>query len=372
MLHAGESPRLLCVDDQVQNLALLKKMFPDCHVTVADCAARAWQVLFLEPPPDLILMDVMMPDENGFSVCQRIKEDAALRDIPIIFLTGVGGPEFETQAFEVGAVDYITKPFNVAVVRARVNAHLALKAAREQVARQNLVLETRVAERTSQLDDALKHLSQASLETTVRLARAAEYRDELTGAHVLRVSYYAEAIARQLGMADGMVGLLLRAAAMHDVGKIAIPDHILLKPGPLTAEEWEIMKQHTVIGASILAGSEFDVIKLGETVARTHHERWDGGGYPSGLKDEGIPIAGRIVAMADLFDGSVSRRPYKPPKPLDVAFELVREERGAALDPQVVDAFFAVESEILEIKATYEDRVDSPLVRLAGIRYSSV
>jgi putative two-component system response regulator len=365
MVELTEPSRLLCVDDQVPNLALLTRIFSDATVVTARSGRDALHLLDSALPPDLILLDVVMPGEDGFSVCRQLKAEVRTRAIPVVFLTGEADPTFETKAFGLGAADYITKPFNPAVVRVRVQTQLALKRAREQAARQSQLLEEQVGLRTAQLETSFRQLTRASLEIVVRLARAAEYRDELTGEHVLRVSYYADTIGRHLNLAESVVGLLLRATPMHDIGKIGVPDQILLKPGPLTADEWALMKEHPDIGGRILAGSEFDVIRVGEVIARTHHEQWNGGGYPRGLRGEDIPIAGRVVALADVFDGLTSRRPYKDALSIERSFDLIRSGRGAQFDPSVVDGFFAAESDILQIKATYEDRNPSPLVRLA-------
>jgi putative two-component system response regulator len=224
-----------------------------------------------------------------------------------------------------------------------------------------------VAARTVQLADALSRAKSGSVETVVRLSRAAEYRDEDTGEHLLRIGYYSAAVGRALGLADEVVENLLRAAPMHDIGKIGIPDSVLLKRGPLDPAEWAIVKQHPLIGAKILAGSESDVIRLGEVVALTHHERWDGSGYPAGLAGLEIPLAGRIVAVVDVFDAVASKRPYKESFSLDRSFEIVRGKSGNAFDASVVDAFFTVEAEIREIHATFQDRHASPLVEMAGV-----
>ncbi|MEW5981592.1 MAG: HD domain-containing phosphohydrolase [Acidobacteriota bacterium] len=352
---SGQRARLLAVDDQIRTLTLLQRVFSDHETVTAGSASQARHLLQNGPVPDLILLDVNMPVEDGFSLCRWIKAHPTLRGVPVIFLTGVSDAQFETTAFQVGGVDYVNKPFSAEVVRARVQAHLSAKAAERQIARHNELLASQVAQRTAQLSSALKQLDDASLEIIVRLTRAAEYRDELTGKHVLRVSYYAAAIARHLGYTEEQAKVLLRAAPLHDIGKIAVPDHILLKPGPLTPAEWEVMKTHTTIGARILAKSASDIVQLGETVALTHHERWEGGGYPANLAGTAIPIAGRIVALADVFDSLNSRRPYKPPLPREESVRIVLAERGKWFDPAVVDAFLLAESEISEIMACYAD-----------------
>jgi putative two-component system response regulator len=355
-------PRLLLVDDAPPYLAALAGVLSeyDCHLASDGVEALAY-LERVDVLPDLILLDVILPHEDGFEICRQLRAKPRFADIPVIFMTGLSDAESETKGLSVGGVDYIAKPFNAHVVRARVRTHLALTSARNKLAQANGMLEQQVAQRTAQLAEALKTLSESSLETVFCLSRAAEYRDEDSGRHVKRVSYYAAAIARQLGLADDPVKLLLHAAAMHDVGKIGIPDRILLKRGRLSADEWEVMKQHTVIGAKILSASEADVMKLARACALTHHERWDGTGYPAGLSGRDIPLPGRILAVADMFDALVSKRAYKSALSIDVAFDLVESDRELALDPAVVDAFFAVRSEILRVKADYADPANDPL-----------
>jgi PAS domain S-box-containing protein len=354
MAETAESARVLIVDDTPQHREILRRVLGDYDLAFASDGLEALQYLEAAPPPDLILLDVMMPGENGFEVCRRIKANERLRDIPVIFVTSLGD-RHEAGGLALGAADYITKPFDHGIVRARVRTHLALKGAKERLARHNALLEEQVAAGTAQLADALKRLQDGSLETIFRLSCAAEYRDEDTGQHVLRVSYYSAAIARQIGLAEPAADVLLRAAPMHDVGKIGIPDHVLLKRGALDANEWKLMQRHTLIGAKILAGSHSEAIKLAEVVALTHHERWDGRGYPEGLSGTAIPIAGRVVAVADVFDALSSRRPYKQAYSLDMSFAMIRDGRGTSFDPAVVDAFLGIQDEILEIRASYRD-----------------
>jgi putative two-component system response regulator len=354
--------QILIVDDSPESRSILSRILSSYQTSAVCDGTEALRLLESQPPPDLALLDVMLPDVGGFEICRRMKADERLREIPVVFITGLGEVEHEARAFELGAVDYITKPFSPAVVRARVRTHLALQEAREELARQNLVLEEQVLARTGQLEDALKQLRDGSLETIIRLCRAAEYKDEDTGDHVLRVGYFAAAVARRLHLAEADVEALLWAAPMHDIGKIGVPDRILTKPGKLDANEWQVMTKHTGIGGRILAGSTSHVIKLAEVVALTHHEKWDGTGYPRGLKGEAIPLPGRIVAVVDVFDALTSRRPYKEAFSFEKSFALVQKSRGSAFHPRVADAFLAIESEVIEIKASYPDRGVSPLV----------
>lgn len=347
--------RIFLVDDSAEDLAILGELLRDYERRFARNGPDALKALRSMPPPDLILLDVMMPNMSGFEVCEALKEDDTLSRVPVIFITALGATDSEMRGFELGAVDYITKPFKAAVVKARVSTHLALKKAREELAAQNVVLEERVQARTSELKQALELVRQGSMETVLRLSRAAEYRDESTGQHIVRMSHYSAAIARQYGMGEDRAKALLYSAPMHDVGKIGIPDHILMKPGKLTPEEMDCMKTHTLIGAKILAGSSAEVIQLAELVAISHHEKWDGSGYPHGIKGDTIPIYGRICAVADVFDALTTDRPYKKAFSVDDSIRMIREGRGSHFDPAVADAFFDSRAEILKIKSEFAD-----------------
>jgi putative two-component system response regulator len=287
---------------------------------------------------------------SGYQVCRFLKDDLDTCNIPIIFVTAMDDVEAETRGLEAGAVDYIAKPFSPPIVKARLKTHLALHD-------QNRMLEEKVRLRTVELNTT-------RLEIIQRLSRAAEYKDNETGLHIYRISYFARVLAQTIGMSHEHVDLIFNAAPMHDVGKIGIPDHILLKHGDLDAAEWETMKQHTVIGAQILQGSEGEFIRVAEDIAMTHHEKWDGSGYPQGLKGSNIPLLGRIVAIADVFDALTSSRPYKKPYTVKRALEIIKQGRANHFDPDVVDAFFAIQDEIMSIKEKIKDKKESQLVRM--------
>jgi putative two-component system response regulator len=355
---------LLIVDDVPADVALLTRILAGYRITTTADSLELFEALECGAEPDLILFEMAASDRPAFAVCARLNEREEWRDIPVVCLNGTDSVEDETTALDHGAVDCIARPFVEAIVRARVRVHLALARARRNLASERRMLEERLAERTFQLKSALKSLEDASHETIVRLARAAEYKDEDTASHIVRMGQYCAAIAREMGLGEGTAELLLRGAPMHDVGKIAVPDHILLKRGRLDAEEFDVIKQHTELGARILGGSKSRIIQTGELLALAHHERWDGTGYPRGLKEDAIPLAARIVSVADTFDALVSRRPYKAPFPLDQSFDIVRRLRGIAFDPCVVDAFLSVDTEIIDIVATYRDVLPSPLFRL--------
>jgi putative two-component system response regulator len=361
-----DSQQILIVDDLPENLALLARLLSNWKTLRAQDAGEVFRVLD-SCQPDLILLDIMMPGVDGFDICRRLKADDRWRDIPVIFMTGSNSPEGETMGLTLGAVDYIPKPFSAAAVRARVRLHLSLALARKNLARHNEVLERQVALRTARLEDALQQLQDASMETIIRLCRAAEYRDEDTGSHLVRIAFLGAAIARQMALPRDSVDLLMRAAPLHDIGKIGIPDRVLLKPGRLDAEEFELVKTHTVLGAKILQGSRAEIIRLGEVIALTHHEQWSGDGYPRGLKGTEIPLPGRILAVADVFDALTSRRPYKEPFPIDKSLEILCKRRGTTFDPDVVDAFVAAETEVVEIANSYTNGQISPLFFRATI-----
>jgi len=351
--------KVLVVDDEPNNLQLLGQILQEQYqLSFATDGAKAldaaWKV-----KPDIILLDIMMPGMDGYEVCRRLKVDPETSKIPVIFVTAMGEMEDERRGFEVGGVDYITKPVSRPIVQARVRTHLALYD-------QNRLLEEMVQQRTKQLRQAFEKIKTASLDTIHRLSRAAEYKDEDTGAHILRMSNYSAAVARKMGLNEKTVESILYAAPMHDIGKIGTPDRILLKPGKLDPDEWAIMKQHAANGARILEGSDADFIKLGEVIALTHHEKWDGSGYPKGLKGKEIPKVGRIVAIADVFDALTTKRPYKEPFSLEKSYGIIKESKGSHFDPDVVDAFFAVEDEILQIKEKYKDKGEGLIFKFAG------
>jgi putative two-component system response regulator len=246
-----------------------------------------------------------------------------------------------------------------------VQTHLELKAARDALREENSQLEAHVKTRTADLQVALDRLHKSAVDTVLRLGLAAEYRDDQTGRHVLRMAHYAVAVARQLGFAAEALDELFHAALMHDIGKLAMPDSILHKPGPLDPTEWAVMKRHPLVGARILSGSDSEIIRLAEVVALTHHEKWDGSGYPHGLKGSTIPLVGRIVAICDVFDALSVRRPYKEALPLDRTYEILRSGNGSHFDPDVVRAFFAAESEILRVRESYQDDIPERPIRTA-------
>ena len=334
---------ILVVDDEPANIDLLIECLKDDYnVKAATRGERALRIARSGEPPDMILLDIMMPGMDGFEVCRQLKADLSTRHIPIIFITAKIGLEDEIQGLALGAVDYITKPISPPIVQARVHTQLALYD-------QNRILDIKVREQTAQLHET-------RLAIIRRLGRAAEYKDNETGLHVIRMSHYAAIIGRAIGMDDRNVELLLNAAPMHDVGKIGIPDNILQKPGKLTPEEWEVMRTHAQIGADIIGdASGSELLEMARVVALTHHEKWDGSGYPQGLAGEDIPQVGRIVAIADVFDALTSVRPYKPAWPVERALALLRDSQGSHFDPNLIPVFLDSMPEILAIRGRYAE-----------------
>lgn len=327
--------RVLIVDDEPGNVQLLQKILVRegyRRVTGLSNPREAMAVIE-EDRLDVVLLDLHMPVLDGYQILESITTslDPARRTLPVIVLTADATPEARRRALTSGAADFITKPFDVVEVALRIRNTLERHQLHSEVRRQNELLEDRVRARTMELE-------RAQLETFERLALAAEYRDDDTGKHTRRVGGVARAIAEQLGMAATDLDLLERAAGLHDVGKIGVPDGILLKPDRLTAEEFEVVKTHTVIGARILSGSHSPLLQLGEIIAGTHHERWDGRGY-HGLAGEDIPLHARITTLADAFDAMTTDRPYRAARSREEATEEIRRERGGQFDPNVVDVF---------------------------------
>ncbi|MDX1451407.1 MAG: response regulator [Oleiphilaceae bacterium] len=316
----SETQVILVVDDSEQNRLILDAVLSTSYEVVLVASGEEALMRAKEKPrPDLVLLDVMMPVMDGFKVCERLKQDYLTRDIPVIFVTALGDVRDESHGFEVGAVDYITKPVNPAIVRARVKTHLALYD-------QNRELQRLVRERTREI-----HETQVAV--IERLGRAAEFKDNETGRHVLRMSEYARIIALAAGMNEHDAETLKLAAPMHDIGKIKIPDQILCRSGKLEDDEMELMRGHPEFGADIIGEHHSELLQMARVVALSHHEKWDGSGYPMGLVAEEIPLVARIVAIADVFDALTSRRPYKTAWSIDDALSYIESRAGEHFDP---------------------------------------
>src|SRR5574343_202249 len=326
------------------------------------------------PLPDLILLDIMMPAMDGYEVCRHLKANPATANIPVIFLTANVASDDEEKGFELGAVDYITKPIKQRVVLARIRTHLQLKAAADFLEDKAAFLENEVSRRAREIE-AIQDV------TILAMASLAETRDNETGNHIRRTQFYVRALAERLRshprfsgfLNDHTINLLFKSAPLHDIGKIGIPDRILLKPGKFTPEEFEIMKTHTTLGrdastnAERRLGIEVEFLTYAKEVAYSHQEKWDGSGYPEGLAGDAIPISARIMAVADVYDALISRRPYKEPMPHDKAVQLIIDGRGAHFDPDIVDAFIVLQDEFLAISQRYADSVDDIAEKTAQI-----
>ena len=354
-------PTILLVDDQPQNIELLEaRLMPEGYGILTAINAEEALARLAANPIDLILLDVMMPGMDGFELTRRIRQNSEFHALPIILVTALRETEDRVRGIEAGCDDFLSKPVDKHELLARVRSLLKVKAYNDLLTNYRKELESEVALRTVELRHALDGIKSASLETMYRLARAAEFKSKDIGLHIERVSRYAAAVARGLGMNETNVEAILYASSMHDVGKIGIPEYLLMKAGKLDLSERELVKQHTTIGASILSGSDARYIMMAEAIALSHHEKWDGSGYPAGLKGKAIPIVGRITAIADVFDALTSERSYKVAFSLEDSLSIIREGRGIHFDPEVVDAFLAVMPEILAIKRDCPDLAHVP------------
>lgn len=358
----NQQKRILIVDDEAQNLDLLSEMLKSLGYET-ELARDGFEALAkIKLDIDLVLTDAMMPVMDGYEVVRRIREDSFHSDIPIIMVTGLTSKEDRLRAVEVGANDFIPKPFDLTELRVRTASLLKMKDAQDAIKRHRAQLEEIVEERTKALRQALQDMAeaqratqQAHLDTIYRLALAAEYKDTNTAMHLGRMRHYCALLARSLKLSPGEIDIVMHASSMHDVGKIGIPDAILLKKGELNEEEWEIMKQHTTIGSRILGGSSSHMLQAGEVIALSHHEKWDGSGYPRGLAGEDIPLSGRICAVADVFDALTCKRPYKKAYSNGTAIEIMKAGRGEHLDPQLLDLFLEHFNEVLGIQDKYQN-----------------
>jgi putative two-component system response regulator len=328
--------RILIVDDEPGNVELLRRVLERAGFHKLDTTndPRDAVPLYVKTRPDLILLDLHMPHMDGLSVMDQLNQIAEASYLPILMLTGDLSPEARREALSRGAKDFVNKPFNPDEVLLRIRTLLETRFLYLQIQSQNQMLEAKVRDRTRELESA-------QIEIIERLAKAAEFRDDTTGQHTERVGQMAALLARELGLPDAQVMLIRRAAPLHDVGKIGIPDAILLKLGKLTTAEFELVKTHTTIGARILSGSRFALLRLAEEIAFSHHEHWDGAGY-AGLVGDRIPLVGRIVTVADVFDALTQKRPYKAAWPVEEAVAEIDRQRGRQFDPDVVDAFLRV------------------------------
>jgi putative two-component system response regulator len=354
---------ILVVDDSPENLAVLNDLLRlDYQVRAARSGEVALNLARIPPHPDLILLDVMMPGMDGFTTLQHLRQDPSTQDIPVLFITALDRQEDQLRGFELGAVDYITKPMLPPVVLARVRAQLALKRQRDRLNHENLWLEAEVGRRLMEND-------RTQVVAIRALAHLAETRDPETGNHILRTQGYVRQLATLMRehplhderLTDHYIELLARSAPLHDIGKVGIPDAILLKPGPLSPEEWRVMQTHAALGAAAIDLAERDAdqpvefLALANAIAHWHHERWDGSGYPDGLAGEAIPLSARLMAIADVFDALISPRAYKPAMSFERAREIIAAGAGNHFDPDMAAVFLAHYEDFVAIAKTYQD-----------------
>ncbi|CAA7624793.1 two-component system response regulator [Magnetospirillum sp. SS-4] len=358
-----ERATILVVDDTPDELLLMSELLKeDYRVKVANSGDKGLKIATANDPPDLILLDVMMPDIDGYEVCRQLKANPKTLDIPVIFLTGRSRMAEEKRGLDIGAVDYISKPFSPSIVLARVKAQLRLKAAADYLRDKNGFLEREVAKRTKEVT-AIKDV------TILAMASLAETRDLMTGNHIRRTQFYMSALATSLqahprfahSLDEFSITMLFKSAPLHDIGKVGIPDRILLKPGRLTPEEFEIMKTHAALGRNAIEhaerwlGASLEFLTMAKEIAHFHHERWDGDGYPEGLSGDDIPVSARLMAVADVYDALISRRVYKESMSHWAAVDMIVEGKGNRFDPDVVDAFLGIQEEFRSIARQYAD-----------------
>lgn len=361
--HWIEKPTLLVVDDTPDNLTLMSGLLKEHYrVKVSNRGVKALEIAVGQPQPDLILLDIMMPEMDGYEVCRLLKENPDTEHIPVIFLTAKTESEDEAHGLALGAADYLTKPVNPAILLARVKNHLQLKAHADFLKDKNRFLEQEVRRRTQEV-------TQVQDVTIMVLASLAETRDSDTGNHIRRTQFYVRALAEKLRdeaqyrdlLTDQYIDILFKSAPLHDIGKVGIPDRILLKPGPFEGNEFEIMKRHTLLGrqaiehAEAQLGIQVDFLQVAKEIAYSHQEKWDGSGYPEGLVGEDIPLCARLMALADVYDALICRRVYKEPMPHEEAVDIIRQGSGSHFDPTLVKHFEQIQQEFVAIAARFAD-----------------
>ena len=354
--------RVLIVDDDERIRRTHARLFKSFGYDIETAADGIEALSKLPLDIDLVILDAEMPHVDGFEVARRIRSSPATGHVPIMMVTGLTRPEDHARALEVGINDFITKPVDASALELRARWLVEFKSTMDALKEQKSVLVEKVEQRTAGLRSALEEMAEAQrdtyeahLDTIRRLTLAAEYKDKDTAGHIERVGRYCEIVTRALGLAPQVVEIMRHAAPMHDVGKLGIPDAVLLKPGSLSAEEWVVMRSHTEVGAHILDGSRSEVIRMGKKICLSHHEKWDGSGYPNGLSGEDIALEGRICAVVDVFDALTMDRPYRKALERDAVYAMIAEDAGSHFDPAIVDVFFGLKDHIEEIHLEYLD-----------------
>jgi len=351
-----ENISILAVDDEPFNLDLIEAAFDEYdNVTITNATNGAEALSHLvESSFDVVLLDISMPVMNGLEVLKHIREDKRHEHLPVLIVTA--NPEKEHEAILLGASDFIAKPYDISILCARTLNYAKLNSYHKQIFNQQEFLEQEVEKRTKELQETLLLAKKTEYEISIRLGRASEFRDLETGGHIKRMSHYSKLLAKLYGLSDEECELILYAAPLHDIGKVGIPDSILLKPGRFEGNEFEIMKQHAALGAKMLEGAEdYPVLKAGHIIAYEHHEKWDGSGYPNGTKGDEIHLYARIITVADVFDALSSKRCYKEPMPLEKVLEIMKKDSGTHFDPALIELFLTHLDQFLEIKEMYKD-----------------
>jgi len=344
--------KILIVDDEPTSVRFLTKILSDAGYTNIKSTRDPKKVeqLYSDFKPDLLILDLHMPHMEGFKIMDQLKAIHKDDDyLPILVISQERNRVIQFSALEAGAKDFLVKPYDSIEVLLRIRNFLEIRMLHQKMSGQNLILEKNIQERTEQLYQNQK-------DVIALLSRAVEYRDSETGTHTMRLSLYVFHLAEAVGLSPIECEIMSTASLLHDIGKIGIPDSILQKPGKLTPEEWKIMKTHTTIGSELLSDSNSKYLELGQKIALTHHEKWDGSGYPKGLKGERIPLAGRICGLCDVFDALTSKRPYKKAWPIDEALDEIKNGSGSHFDPAVVDCFFRVLPQVRKIQNEYGEK----------------